>query len=304
MSWKTALGFIFFLFVIFLLVFYWFIPFGEIEFMTSGPGHSNFTLNSSAVESMQFYENLRYSELRISYRIEDCPLEKADEMRNAFKTIEDKTILTFYPVSNNEEILVTCESKTKFEGKFFVAGEGGPTNITQAGSFNVIHNGGIVLLRDSNCPNPNIAIHELLHALGFDHSKNPENIMYEISRCDQEIGQDTINVINELYSVPSLPDLSFEDASASMKGRYLDITMVVRNNGLKNSGNSKVIIYADNESVKELEIEPLVIGSGKQITFTNIFVMQTSVNEVKLSIEYGSEELKKENNIITLKIKS
>ena len=304
MSWKTALGLIFFIIAIALLAVYWFIPLGEIEFLVSGPGHSNFTLNSSTEESMQFYDNLRYSESRISYKIEDCPISKADEMGNAFKEIESKTILSFYPLGNGEEILVTCESKTRFEGEFFVAGEGGPTNITQAGDFNVIHNGGIILIRDSQCENPNIAIHELLHALGFDHSQNPENIMYEVSRCNQEIGQDTINVINELYSVPSLPDLSFENASASMKGRYLGITMIVRNNGLKNSEDAKIIVYADEDSVKELKIESLAIGSGKSITFTNIFVAQTSVDEIKLSIDYPHEELKKENNIITLKIKS
>lgn len=304
MSWKTALAFIFFIVVIALLIFYWFIPLGEFEFKAFGPGHSNFTLNSSTEESMQFYENLRYSEPRISYRIQDCTLEKKDNMKTAFKTIEEKTILSFYEVNSNEEILVTCESQTKFEGEFFIAGEGGPIKITQSGDFNVIHTGGIVLIRSSSCENPNIAIHELLHALGFDHSENPDNIMYEVSRCGQEIGQDTLNVINELYSIPSLPDLAFENASASMKGRYLDVSMVVRNNGLKNSEGSKVIVYADNESIKELEIEPLDLGSGKFITLTNILVLQTSVDEIKLSIEYGPKELKKENNVINLKIKS
>lgn len=304
MTWKTVLSFIFFLIVVALLVFYWFIPLDEIEFKTFGPGHSNFTLNASIDESMQFYENLRYSESRISYRIQDCTLQKADEMTKAFETIESKTILDFYPVSNREEILITCESQTKFEGEFFVAGEGGPTNITQSGDFNVIHKGGIILIRDSKCENPNIAIHELLHALGFDHSKNPENILYEISRCGQEIGEDTINVINELYSIPSLPDLSFENASASMKGRYLDVTMIVRNNGLRNSENAKIMIYADDKLIKELEIESLSIGSGKFITLTNILILQTSVSELRLSIDYDSEELKKENNAIILKIKN
>src|SRR3989338_5010587 len=146
MTWKTVLSLIFFIIVIALLVFYWFIPLGETEFRIFGPGHSNFTLNSSTEESMQFYENLRYSESRISYRIQDCTLQKADEMTTAFEIIESKTILDFYPVSNKEEILITCESQTKFEGEFFVAGEGGPTNITQSGNFNVIHKGGIILI--------------------------------------------------------------------------------------------------------------------------------------------------------------
>ena len=304
MSWKDVLSFVFFLLVVGLLVFYWFLPLDEIEFGFSSPGHTNFTLNSSNEENMQFYPNLRYSEARISYRIEACTLQKEDDMRSAFKVIEDKTVLDFYEVSSNEQILVTCESGTKFQGEFFIAGEGGPTEITQAGDFNVIEKGGIVLIRDSNCENPNVAIHELLHALGFDHSQNPENIMYEVSRCNQEIGQDTLNLIDELYSIESLPDLLFEDASASMSGRYLDVSMTIRNNGLIESGMSKVLVYADGDLIKELDVEEIPIGSGKIITMTNILVLQSSVSDLRLSIDYSQRELKKGNNEITLKIKN
>ncbi|MEK6912637.1 MAG: matrixin family metalloprotease [Nanoarchaeota archaeon] len=303
MSWKKVLGFIFFLVVIGLLTFYWFIPVQELQLRTSGPKDTNFTMNSSSEENMQFYNNMRFPEPRISYRIENCPLQKADDMKNAFFTIENKTILRFYPVSNNEEILVTCDSKAKFEGDLFIAGEGGPTNITQSGDFNVITKGAVTLLRDSTCENPNVAIHELLHVLGFDHSKNKNNIMYNLSKCNQEIGQDTINFIDEIYAIPSLPDLTFENASASMKGRYLDVNISIRNEGLKSSESGKITIYADNKSIKELELKSLPVGSGRLVYLTNILVVQTSVRELRLVINYNFEELKKENNLIALEIK-
>ena len=303
MSWKTIFSLIFFLVVITLLLFYWFIPLEEINFEFSQPKNTNFTLNASLSENMQFYENMRYPSSDISYRIQDCPLKKSDDMKTAFNIIESQALLNFYPVIANEEISVTCENKARVEGRLFIAGEGGPVNITRSENFNVIHKGSVLLIRESKCENPNIGIHELLHALGFDHSTNPNNIMYEVSKCNQEIGQDTINLLNWLYSFPSQPDLSFENASASMKGRYLDVSVTIKNNGLKESKNTKIIIYADNKSLKEIELDPLEIGHGRIITLTNIFVLQRDIDELEFFINSDFEELNKDNNRITLEIK-
>ena len=302
MWWKTILSLIFFLIVVVLLVFYWFVPFEEIEFKVS-PKNTNFTVNTSAGESMQFYENMRYPSSDISYRIRDCNLEKSDEMITAFKILEDQTILNFFPVTTNEEISISCEEKAKVEGGLFIAGEGGPVNITRSENFNVIHKGSILLIKESKCEEPNIGIHELLHVLGFDHSSNPDNIMYEVSKCNQRIGQDTINLLNSLYSFPSQPDLSFENVSASMKGRYIDLNMTIRNNGLKDSPNTSILIYADNKTLKEVEFGALEIGSGRILTLTNIFVLQRDINELEFVIDSNFKELNKVNNRIVLKIK-
>lgn len=127
--------------------------------------------------------------------------------------------------------------------------------------------------------------------------------MYEVSKCNQEIGQDTINLLNWLYSFPSQPDLSFENASASMKGRYLDVSVTIKNNGLKESENTKIIIYADNKPLKEIELSSLEIGHGRIITLTNIFVLQRDIDELEFFINSDFEELNKDNNRITLEIK-
>ena len=302
MSWKEVLGFVFFVVVVALLFLYWFFPLDEIEFKASGLKNTNFTINSSS-GSVQFYENMRYPNKDISYRIEDCTLQKTDEMQRAFETIENLTVLNFYPVNNKEEIFVTCDSKTRIEGDLFVAGEGGPTKITKSKNFNVIYEGAITLVRDSKCENPNIGIHELLHTLGFDHSDNPDNIMYFVSSCDQEIGQDIIEWISYLYSFPSYTDLAFENASALMHGRYLDITLTINNDGLEDSENSKLIIYADNKSIKEFEIESIPISGGRIITLKNILVLQTRIDKLELFIDYNLPELDKDNNGLILKIK-
>lgn len=300
MGWKTILSIFFILVVVSLLVFYWFVPFGKIEF-SAKPVNSNFSVGNSG--EMQFYEHMRYPDSKISYHIYDCSLQKQNDMKYAFNIISNLTILNFYSVDSGEEISILCDEKNKFEGELFIAGEGGPTNITQSGKFNVILSGKILLIKDSSCPKPNIAVHELLHAMGFEHSANSENIMYPVSECEQTIGQDVINLLNQLYTIPNYPDLTFENVFAVMKGRYLDTNITVRNSGLTNSEDSKLVIYTDDKFLKEIELDPIKIGYGVTIKLTNVWVPKMSVNELEFFINYTSEELDKENNEIILKIK-
>jgi len=308
MSLKVVFGLMFTIIVVFLLYVYWFLPYNTAEFFLKpqlGEQNNNFTLSPDSNIAMQFYNNMRYPSERISYKVENlCTLQKKDDMVAAFNVIESQTILDFYPVSFDEEIIVACENKIKIQERFFIAGEGGPTNITRTENFNVILHGGILLLRDSKCPKPNIAIHELLHALGFDHSSNPNNIMYNVSKCDQVIGDDIINTINEIYSVESEADLSFENVSAVMHGKYLDTNISIRNNGLMDSGEASIIIYVDEGIIKEIPLEEIRIGYGLTLNLGNIWVPKISVKEIKFEIKSSFEELNKNNNIIKLEIKN
>jgi hypothetical protein len=247
---------------------------------------------------------MRYPNSRISYQIYDCPLQKKNDMETAFNIIANETIVDFYSVDSDEQISVNCYSGIKMEEGLFIAGEGGPTNITPAGNFNVILHGSILLIRDSKCDTPNIAIHELLHTFGFNHSENLNNIMYPISKCGQTIGKDIPELINELYSTQSYADLVFENVSAIMKGRYLNVNMSIRNNGLKNSESVKVIIYADEKVVKEIDLDSLEIGYGRKINLENVLVPQINIEELEFFIDSDFNELEKNNNRIILKIKN
>ncbi len=299
MGLKIFLSFIFVIFCTGILVVYWFIPFGTVEF---GAKSGNFNSGANQSGNMQFYQNMRYSDSRISYKIHDCPLQKKNDMEEAFNIISDLSVLKFNSVDYGEEISVTCDSKNKIEDGLFVAGEGGPVNITRGGRFNVILKGKVLLIKDSNCENPNIALHELLHALGFVHSENPDNIMYYISRCRQTIAQDQIDLINELYAVPSQPDLALENVSAVMRGKYLDINMSIKNDGLRDSMESKILIYADDELVKEIKLDALKIGYGRIITLSNLWIKQINVNKLGFFIDYSFPELEKNNNRISLEV--
>lgn len=300
---ETILVIIFLIFVVSILWIYWFTGFGDVQLSKSKTQDSNFSMNLSS-DNMQFYENLRYSDSKISYRISDkCALQKRADAERAFEILENKTILDFYSVNSNEEILITCEDKQKIKEDYFVAGEGGPVNISKTGQFNVILNGQVLLIRQSECPNPNIALHEILHALGFGHSSNENNIMYEISRCSQTLGDDIPRFIDELYSIPSKPDLFFEEVSPNIHdGKYLDLNMTVKNIGLKNSEKAFVNIYLDNEIFEKIDLKELEVGSGMKITIQNLKLKTTSFDKIKFVIDANFEELSKKNNEVSFEI--
>jgi Tfp pilus assembly protein PilN len=116
--------------------------------------------------------------------------------------------------------------------------------------------------------------------------------------------EDMLNKINELYSIPSYPDLAIENVSVLMHGRYFNSNFTIRNIGLKESEGLKVKIYADEDLVKEMDVKGLKAGTGMRITLENFFINKISVKEFKFLIDSPVKELEEENNEIILKVKS
>lgn len=309
---KTILTVLLMLVAIGLLIIYWFFPYSNFENArvqntiqtTNFSKDSNFTINNSN-NLLQFYPNLRYEDKKISYRINSsCNLEKKNEMLRAMKIIENRTIVDFYSLNNlqrgQEEIYISCQDKNIEKGELFIAGEGGPVKIVRSGKYNVINKGSVLLIRESNCAGPKIALHELLHALGFAHSENPKNIMYKVSKCYQEMGDEIPRKINELYATPSLPDLAFEKVSYYIHGRYLDFNVSVRNIGLTSpEKNSNIALYVDDKKIKEMNLDSLEPGQGTKYMSKNTLMKQLKINKIEFEIE-TEKELNKSNNELVL----
>jgi hypothetical protein len=288
------------LFLVVLLILSWyFIPtdvfYGKIDFNT------NFSLEGDNT-TLQFYPNMRFSSEIISYRIEDCSMQKSNDAVRAFEILQNLTVLSFNPVEKNEEILVTCTDEIRVNEDFFIAGEGGPTRVIKSGIYYVILQGSVLLIKESNCYNPNVAIHEILHVLGFDHSNNKNNIMYNISKCNQEIGEDIIKEINNLYLLGGLPDLAFESVDSSFDSGYLDTQISIRNVGLTDSKSSTLKIIIEDKTVKEIDINPLRIGEGLAFSLKNLRINKRSIDEITFELETSFKELDKENNLLIVKM--
>ncbi len=147
-------------------------------------------------------------------------------------------------------------------------------------------------------------MHELLHTLGFNHSINPDNILYPISKCSQTLGDDVPKLIDELYSYPNYPDVVFEDVSVAMEGKYLNANISMRNEGLDQSGQIILTIYADNKVIKKINVDSLNIGYGTKLSLLNVWINKLSFDELKFVLEIESEELDKSNNEIIFTSKS
>jgi len=253
----------------------------------------------------QFYSDMRFSDSLISYHIDsDCSDIRYNDMIGAFNFLENQTIVRFYEISLNSQIAVHCSNSAKIEGKMIIAGEGGPNYVVQTDHYNIIINGSILLLRDSNCPRPNIAIHELLHVFGFDHSNVSSSILYPTSRCEQQLSQDIIDTIDNLYSVESLPDLYFSEAYANKSGRYLNLDVEIKNSGLRDAKPFDMYVYADAEFVEKFSFENIGVGEGRILRVNNLKMPISNVKKIIFFIDEknNTKEIDKSNNKVTLNI--
>lgn len=250
----------------------------------------------------QFYPNMRFNHKDIGYKIgKECNDDKKRRVRQAMEKLSNVTPLTFY--SGEEEILVECEEREEeIDEEYFIAGEGGPVKIVNTTQFYIIEEGKILLYyEESKCHNYNVELHELLHVLGFKHSKNKNSIMYNTTSCYQGLTKDIINDLNDLYSIPELPDLEFTKVNASKIGSRLNFNIEVRNQGLTEIEGVNLELWLD-EKYKEFDLKDIDYGEGKIFEAKNVKLPSRKINSITFKL-VGGEELNLNNNVAKLEIK-
>ena len=262
------------------------------------------TIDIPVNNKVQFYSNMRYKDRKISYDISNsCDSSRRNDAIRAFSVISEETVLQFYEANSESEIKILCSdiAPRPEEAGHFVAGEGGPSEIINTTNYAVILSGKISLFRKNDCPNPNIAIHEILHALGFDHNDNQKSVMYPLTECDQSIDDYIVEEINKLYKADSLPDLAIESVIANKTGRYLNFEIDIINLGLENSESSELYIYTEEILVKSFDLELMEIGTRKTLTVHNLAIPRKA-ESLSFEIKTTEGESDKNNNIVNLKL--
>lgn len=262
-------------------------------------------------EISQFYENMRFNHDAISYFInEECGIEKAVKMRQAFSIISEKTgILTFAPAPENvADILIGCSANSyEKEKNIFIAGEGGPTNITNA-TYPVITRGKILLYSEdgSDCEQPLLEIHELLHVFGYDHINKSEDIMSPYLNCDQEISEELIERLKSLYSIEPFADVYLSDVKGYKKdyggNSYLDFNASVDNQGMINAEDVVLKVYANGKEISSFQNNDIRFGSGSKQYITNLLLPSGNIDKVKIEVSTSTRENNKLNNAVELEL--
>lgn len=298
------------LFVLFVLLgigiyFFWSNTSGD----QSVKSYSQFVMNVSEnalFQSSQFYLNMRFAKREISYRIEEvCGNRKNREIQEAFSLIAEKTRISFYPVSNNAEIDIICSDEAPQEDisdkQFYIAGEGGPTEARNLTTGYLILKGKVSLFKDEKCDEPKLAVHEILHVLGFDHNNNPKSVMYPVTHCDQSLDEYISNEINRLYAQDTLPDLTILKINATRSSYGVSFKISVINAGFKEAINSKIELFSGINRIANYSFGVMQPGMINTLEVKNLRTKKSD-NSVKFLVLYGDngEELSYDNNLAEL----
>jgi hypothetical protein len=257
-------------------------------------------------EAKQFFSLMRFSDRAITYSLESrCSEQKRAQMMQALTLLDSQSVLSFSEVSRGGDIVITCSNLApdpSLEGHF-VAGEGGPVEILNTSLYAVIRESKIALYKSDQCATPHVALHELLHALGFDHVNNSGSIMYPVLDCAQTLDSVFIETINDIYSVNSLPDLAIVQVNATKAGPYLAFSFEVINRGLSASKSSSLTVSAEGSVIRTFDLETLDVGTRKTLTVENLRIPR-SAHTLSFSVATANseEELSLANNNVVLEV--
>lgn len=259
----------------------------------------------------QFYPNMKFNHNEISYKIDPkCSEDETQRMIEAFKELSSRVgVISFYPVSGNSDIEVTCSEyvhSTESKG-FFVAGEGGAKEIIPTERYNVITTGIILLYGEPmgtiQCDWPILELHELLHVFGFGHSEDENSLMYAyLESCSQKLDESIIQDLKNLYSEKNLPDLYFDDVVAVKKGSYLDFNVTIKNSGVVDVDSVSLYVFDNKEKLKDFDLSDVRFGGGVSFQVNNLRLKSRSSSNIEIVIDaYNSiKEIDEGNNIARL----
>jgi len=128
--------------------------------------------------------------------------------------------------------------------------------------------------------------------------------MYNTSNCGQEISEDMVKLINDLYSVEALADAVLTDVVAIKRGKYLDFNVTVLNEGLIGIDDIDLAIVVEDVVVQVMEMGEIGIGYGRTLKATNVKLPSSGIDSIDFVVDKDDDvrELDEGNNVMTMVI--
>ncbi len=132
----------------------------------------------------------------------------AGRLQEAFNELKTKTngVVSFYEYRVDKAIKITCNSNLNKDGIYSVGGHGNAfidpyTNEINYGQVDIYQQDCNLYECNGNKNYPSLEIHEILHALGFDHITGRLSIMNSIGDGqDRQLDQQIIDCLKRIYA--------------------------------------------------------------------------------------------------------